>query len=201
MELEETGDSQPADAQWVHDMNALMQQVDPPARPSIQNPMAPPEEIISPPEPGPPVEESGEEQHEILEPPSSSPPENIPTQPPPVRRSGRQRNTPIKLSGQKFCGLAKGYKVTGDTMSRKTPKNYKQAAKEKPWMEPMKKEYQNLLDNNKFDLVSPESIASKRGRVVGEDCTLEDSTKVYYIRGLWTYRIKTKNGEIASYKA
>jgi hypothetical protein len=86
-------------------------------------------------------------------------------------------------------------------MSRRTPKNYKQAVKGPEWMEPMRKEYQNLVENDTFDLISPEEIGSKRGRVVGKDCTLEDGTKVYFIAGLWTYRIKTKNGVITSYKA
>jgi hypothetical protein len=86
-------------------------------------------------------------------------------------------------------------------MSRITPKNYKQAVKGPEWMESMRKEYQNLLDNKTFDLVSPDSITSEGRRIVGQDCTLEDGTKVYYIQGIWTYRIKTKNGDIVSCKA
>ena len=131
----------------------------------------------------------------------------------PPRRSTRQRNAPIQLSHDrhskkshaKHCYMVhQCRKAQNDVLSRQTPRGSRQALhgpdKEK-WKEPMVREYQTHVLNHTFDMVSPASITSKRGRVIGQDSVDEDGTKVYFVDGVWAYRIKTKDGAITKYKA
>jgi hypothetical protein len=148
---------------WIHDMNQILKDVDISEGNKIYYQEVRPQPEVFPAAPMP-VSFPGEEPESAplgeapgeAPPPLPSVPTIVPNQvPAPSRRSSRQKNIPIELSSTKFCGLARGHPSTGDAMSRRTPKNYKQAAKGPEWMEPMRKEYQNLVDNNTFELISP----------------------------------------------
>jgi hypothetical protein len=128
-------------------------------------------------------------------------------------RPQRQRNTPLELSQDKYSRKSHAKycmmihqcrKAQNDALSRMTPKGSRQAlhgADKDKWMKPMVREYETHIKNHTFDMVSPQSITSKRGRVIGKNGVDEDGTKVYFIDGIWVYRIKTKNGVVVKFKA
>jgi hypothetical protein len=89
-----------------------------------------------------------------------------------------------------------------DAISRQTPRSVREirGPNEARWMTAMKDEFDNMLKNNAYNLVSEESILRERGRI-GENYMEEDGTKVYFIDGVWSYRIKTKNRIITKFKA
>jgi hypothetical protein len=91
---------------------------------------------------------------------------------------------------------------SGDTIAQRTLKSHKKihGPDEPRWKKAMVEEFDNMLRNNSYDLVSEETIMKERGRI-GEDYKEKDETKVYFINSVWSYRIKTKNGIITKFKA
>jgi Reverse transcriptase (RNA-dependent DNA polymerase) len=88
------------------------------------------------------------------------------------------------------------------TLAQRTPKSYRQVkGPDAPrWRSAMDEEFENMLKNKAYDLVSEETIMRERGRI-GEDYEEKDGTKIYFIDPVWSYRIKTKNGAITKFKA
>jgi hypothetical protein len=171
------------------------------------NAIVPPDDVIME-EFIPPAEESGPSQPNS----GGGMEKNVP-KPAPEGRPQRQRNAPIELmhdkfsrkSHAKYCKMIhQCRRAQNNALSRQTPRGSRQALhgpdKDK-WMKPMVREYETHVKNHTFDLVSPQSITSKRGRVIGVNSVDEDGTKVYFIDGIWVYRIKTKNGVIVKFKA
>ena len=140
----------------------------------------------------------------------SEEPNLLPTTPetPTPRYPSRTRSKPIEVDADQFCMFTrialKATKHSEEGLLIPCPKGYKQAATglhRKQWTRSMLSEYEAHLKNGTGELVSPESIMTKRGRIIGEDSIDEDGTKVYFIEGIWTYRIKMKAGKIEKFKS